>query len=63
MMMKNDNEENWHDVYKEASKIIEAAKTYDIKKVITRAISKYVTKYKSHYNFKEENKKKSFSGN
>jgi len=61
MMMKNDNEENWHDVYKEASKIIEAAKTYDLK-VITRAVSKYVTKYKSHYSFREENKK-SFSGN
>ena len=61
MMMKNDNEENWHDVYKEASKIIEAAKTYDLK-VITRAVSKYVTKYKSHYSFKEENKK-SFSDN
>ena len=61
-MMKNDNEENWHDIYKEASKIIEAAKTYDLK-VIKKAISKYVTKYNSQYNTKEEHKKKSFSGN
>ena len=36
MMMKNDNEENWHDVYKEASKIIEAAKTYDLKVISLR---------------------------
>ena len=51
-----------HDIYNEASKIIEAAKTYDLK-VIKKAISKYVTKYNSQYNTKEENKKKSFSGN
>ena len=46
MMMKSDNEENWHDVYRHSSKIIEAAKSYNIK-VISKAVSKYVSKYKS----------------
>lgn len=60
MMMKSDNEENWHDVYRHASDIIESAKSYNIK-IIAEEIDKYVQNYKFQNNYKEENKKKSFS--
>ena len=56
MMMKSDKKENWHDIYREASNIIEAAKTYNIK-VISQEIGKYVPGYNFSHNYKKENKK------
>ena len=56
MMMKSEKKENWHDVYSEASNIIEAAKSYNIK-VISQEIGKYVSGYKFSHNYKKEIKK------
>ncbi len=56
MMMKSEKKENWHDVYSEASNIIEAAKSYNIK-VISQEIGKYVSGYKFSNNYKKEIKK------
>ncbi len=62
MMMKSDDEENWLDVYRHASSIIESAKSYNIK-AITQEIDKYVPNHNSKNYYKEENKKKSLSDN
>ena len=56
MMMKSDKKENWHDIYREASNIIEAAKSYNIE-VISQEIGKYVSGYKFSYDYKKEIKK------
>ena len=56
MMMKSDKKENWHDIYRESSNIIEAAKSYNIK-VISQEIGKYVSGYKFSHDYKKEIKK------
>ena len=62
MMMKSDNNEHWYDVYRHALNIIESAKSYNMQ-VIAKEIDKYVQNYKPQKNYREENKKKSFSDN
>ena len=53
MMMKSDKKENWHDIYRESSNIIEAAKSYNIK-VISQEIGKYVSGYKFSHDYKKK---------